>query len=275
MEVTRGGPSGVLTSNGAAAIVNFISRKATDTPEGEAAVTYYNYGQVRTDLFYGGPLGNSGNTWGTIGGYYRRGDGVKNVGYDANDGGQIRATLTHKFDDDTSLTVTYKHIDDHTQFYLPQPIQITQSGGVQKISVIPGFNAQTGYLQGPETQIVNIKSPNGDSQTINLQDGIWEKSDTLTLLFSHDWAGGLRFNDSVRIAKIQTIDNDLRNLGGNSQIQSATSFLSSSNPMISNLLSTFAPQGAVGAELVRVDSGAVVTNAATMNGNGLVTSDYR
>jgi len=32
---------------------------------------------------------------------------------------------------------------------------------------------------------------------------------------------GLRFNDSLRIAKIKTIDNDLRNLGGNSQIQSA------------------------------------------------------
>src|SRR5580704_15208718 len=74
MEVTRGGPSGVLTSNGAAAIVNFLSRKATDTPEGEVAVSYTSYGEARTDVYYGGPIGNSGNTWGTIGGYYRKGD---------------------------------------------------------------------------------------------------------------------------------------------------------------------------------------------------------
>ena len=268
MEVTRGGPSGVLTSNGAAAIVNFISRKATDTPEGEVAVSYYNYGEVRTDVFYGGPIGNSGDTTGTIGGFYRHGDGVKNVGYDANDGGQFRMTMTHKFDDSTSLMVTYKHIDDHSQFYLPQPVQITQSGGTQRISPIPGFNAETAYLQGPETELVNIKSPNGDGQSINLQDGIWERSDTVTFILSHDWQNGFRLNDSLRIAKIQTIDNDLRNLGGNSQIQSAASFLAANGP---NVVSTFAPQGAVGAELVRVDSGAVITNPAAMNGNGLVT----
>jgi iron complex outermembrane receptor protein len=268
LQVTRGGPSGVLTSNGAAAIVNFISRKATETPEGEVAVSYYNYGEVRTDVFYGGPIGNSGDTTYTIGGYYRRGDGVKNVGYDANDGGQFRVTMTHKFDDSTSLMATYKHIDDHTQFYLPQPVKITQDGSIQRISPIPGFNAETAYLQGPETELVNIKSPNGDGQSINLQDGIWERSDTVTFIVSHDWQNGLRFKDSLRIAKIQTIDNDLRNLGGNSQIQSATSFLAANAP---SLISAFAAKGAVGAELVRVDTGAVITNPAAMNGNGLVT----
>jgi outer membrane receptor protein involved in Fe transport len=270
MEVTRGGPSGVLTSNGAAAVVNFISRKATDTPEGEVAVSYYNYGEVRTDVFFGTPIGNSGDTSATFGGFYRRGDGVKNVGYDVNNGGQFRMTLTHKFDDSTSLMVTYKHIDDHSQFYLPQPVKITQDGSVQRISPIPGFNAETAYLQGSEMELVNIKSPNGDGQSINLQDGIWERSDTVTFIVSHDWQNGLRFNDSVRIAKIQTIDNDLRNLGGNSQIQSATSFLTT-NPLVTGLISTFAPKGAVGAELVRVDSGGVIGNPAAMNGNGLVT----
>ena len=47
VEITRGGPSGVFASNGAGAIVNFISRKATDRPEGEASLTYYSYGQAR------------------------------------------------------------------------------------------------------------------------------------------------------------------------------------------------------------------------------------
>jgi iron complex outermembrane recepter protein len=270
MEVTRGGPSGVLTSNGAAAVVNFISRKATDTPEGEVAVSYYNYGEVRTDVFFGTPIGNSGDTSVTFGGFYRRGDGVKNVGYDVNNGGQFRMTLTHKFDDSTSLMVTYKHIDDHTQFYLPQPVKITQDGSVQRISPIPGFDAGTAYLQGSEMELVNIKSPNGDGQSINLRDGIWERSDTATFIVSHDWQNGLRFNDSVRIAKIQTIDNDLRNLGGNSQIESATSFLAT-NPLVTGLISTLAPKGAVGAELVRVDSGGAIGNPATMNGNGLLT----
>jgi outer membrane receptor protein involved in Fe transport len=269
MQVTRGGPSGVLTSNGAAAIVNFISRKATDTPEGEVSVSYYNYGEVRTEAFYGTPIGNSGDTSATIGGYYRRGDGVKNVGYDANDGGQVRASITHNFEQG-SFTVNYKHIDDHTQFYLPQPVKITQDGSVQRISPIPGFNASTDYLQGADTQIVNIKSPNGNGQTINLQDGIWERSDTATFQVAYDWQNGLRWRDSLRIAKINSIDNDLRNLGGNNQIYNATSFLAT-DPRVANLISTFAPQGAVSAALVRVGTGAVIANPATMNGNGLLT----
>jgi iron complex outermembrane recepter protein len=269
MEVTRGGPSGVLTSNGAAAIVNFISRKATDTPEGEVSVSYANYGEVRTEAFYGTPIGNSGDTFATIGGYYRKGDGVKNVGFDVNDGGQVRASLTHNFEQG-SFTVDYKHIDDHTQFYLPQPVKITQDGSVQRISPIPGFNAQYDYLQGPETQIVNIKSPNGNGESINLQDGIWERSDTVTFQFAYDWQNGLRWKDSLRIAKINSIDNDLRNLGGNNQIYNAANFLAT-DPRVTNLISAFAAQGAVGARLVRVGTGAAITDPSTMNGNGLLT----
>jgi iron complex outermembrane recepter protein len=268
MEVTRGGPSGVLTSNGAGAIVNFISRKAGDTPGGEASVSYSDYRSVRTDFFYGTPIGTSGQTSATFGGYWRGGDGVKDVGYQANRGGQFKGAITHSFDHG-ALTVSYKHIDDHTQFYLPQPVKITQDGGVQRISPIPGFNARSDYLAGPQTQSINVKTPNGSSQNINLGDGIWEKSDTLTLHGSYDWQNGFRWKDSLRFAKINMVDNDLRNLGGNNQIYSAGSFLAS-DPRVSNLIATFAPQGAVGARLVRVDTGTPVTNAATMNGNGLL-----
>jgi len=53
-------------------------------------VSYSNYGEVRTEAFYGAPIGNSGDTFATLADYYRKGDGVKNVGFDVNDGGQVR-----------------------------------------------------------------------------------------------------------------------------------------------------------------------------------------
>ncbi|HEY0800852.1 MAG TPA: TonB-dependent receptor, partial [Steroidobacteraceae bacterium] len=62
----------------------------------------------------------------------------------------------------------------------------------------------------------------------------------------------------------------LRNFGGNSQIQNANTFLATS-PLVTNLIATFAPQGAVGAKLVQVATGNTITNPAAMNGNGLVT----
>jgi outer membrane receptor protein involved in Fe transport len=268
VEITRGGPSGVLTSNGAGAIVNFIARKATDKPEGEASLTYYSYGQARVDFWYGTPIGNSGTTSATVGGYWRVGDGAKNVGYDVNHGGQFRASLTHQIDNG-EITLSYKLVDDHTQFYLPQPVKITQDGNIQKISPITGFNALTDYLQGPQTQNISIKTPNGTPQNVNLGDGIYEHSNTVTLAAKYDWQNGLTWKDSLRVANIQTVDNDLRNFGGNSQIQDANAFLAS--PMVTNLIATFAPQGAVGAKLVQVATGNTITNPAAMNGNGLVT----
>jgi len=73
----RGVPPGVLTSNGAAAIVNFISRKATDTPKARWPSRTITTVEVRTDVFYGGPIGNSGDTTATIGGYFVAATGLK------------------------------------------------------------------------------------------------------------------------------------------------------------------------------------------------------
>jgi outer membrane receptor protein involved in Fe transport len=266
LEVTRGGPSGVLTSNGAGAIMNFISRGVGDKAEGEASVSYSDYHSVRADFFYGTPL--SPDTSVTFGGYWRVGDGVKDTGYQGNHGGQFRGTLTHKFENG-ELFVSYKHLDDHTQFYLPQPVKITQNGNVQHISSIPGFNAENDVLAGPQSEVVQIKTPNGSTQTINLSDGIAEKSDTLTLRGTYDWQNGLRAKDTFRVAKINMVDNDLRNLGGNDQIYSAGTFLAT-DPRVQGLISHFAPQGAVGAVLYSVATGKPILNPTTMNGNGLL-----
>jgi len=269
VEITRGGPSGVFASNGAGAIVNFISRKASDKPEGEAALTYYSYGQARVDFFYGTPIGNSGTTSATVGGFWRVGDGVKNVDYDVNHGGQFRFNITHTIDNG-EISLSYKLIDDHTQFYLPQPVKITQDGTIQRISPISGFNALTDYLQGPQTQNVSIKTPNGTPQNVNLGDGIYEHSNTVTLAAKYDWQNGLTWKDSLRFANIQSLDNDLRNFGSNSVIQDANTFLATS-PLVANLIATYAAQGAVGAKLVQVSTGKPIANPAAMNGNGLLT----
>ena len=269
VEITRGGPAAVLTSNGPGAIVNFISRKVTDKPEGEASISYYSFGQARVDFFYGTPIGNEGTTTVMVGGYWRSGDGAKNVDYDTNFGGQFRANITHTIENG-EISLSYKLIDDRTQFYLPQPVKITQDGHVQRITPIPGFNAMTDYLQGPQEQNISVKLPGGGTQNIDLGDGIYEHSNTVTLAAKYDWQNGLTWKDSLRFANIQTVDNDLRNLGSNSVIQDATTFLATS-PLVANLISTFAPQGAVGARLVQVATGNTITNPATMNGNGLLT----
>jgi iron complex outermembrane recepter protein len=264
VEVTRGGPSGVLTSNGAAAIANFISRMPTEAVEGEASVSYADFGSVRADVFYGGPIAGTNDWFGSIGGYYRQGDGIKDIGYQADHGGQVRAALMRKFEGG-SVTVSYKHIDDHTTYFTPQPVQLLPNG---KATAIPGFNATDDYLAGPETRLLGMKSPNGIQQTIDLADGQEGRTDQLTVRLELDLGHNLHLHDSARLASIHDVSRDLRG-GSNSTIFPATSFLQS-DPRVADLISQFAPQGAVGARLVRVDSGGFIDNPAAMNGNGLL-----
>jgi iron complex outermembrane receptor protein len=265
LQIVRGGPSGVLTTNGAAAIINFITRRGTDTPHGEATVSYWDFGQVRTDFYYGGPLGQS--TTFSAGGYWEVGDGVKSVGYQADRGGQFRFLIDHKIENG-DLWVSYKHVDAHSQFYLPQPVQLNQVGKITHVSPIPGFNAESDYLAGPDTENVLVKTPNGATESINLRDGITEQSDTVTLHGEYNFQNGLKWSDTARIVKDAYVDNDLRNLGSNSAIFTAESFLTGSTA--ASLIGAFAPKGAVGAELTYATSGAVITNPATLNGNGLL-----
>ena len=263
LEATRGGPSGVLTSNGAAAIVNFLSRTSPTAAEGQVGLSYSDYGSARGDFYFGGPIGSSGLS-GTIGGYYRRGDGIKDVGFVGDHGGQIRASLTKTFEGG-SATVSFKHIDDHTNFFTPQPVALFANG---KAGTIPGFDGGQDYLAGPQTRLLIGKSPRGGGEVFDLAKGQAGKTDQVTVRFDYDLGGGFRINDSARLAHINQISLDLRGLG-NSSIYPASTFLAS-DPRVAGLVSAFAGQGAVRAVLVRANDGSVISNPTTMNGNGLL-----
>jgi len=70
MEAVRGGTSGLLTTNGPAALVNFITRKPDDIEEATIKLTTADYGMYRSEFFYGTPISD---TWKmSVGGFYRR-----------------------------------------------------------------------------------------------------------------------------------------------------------------------------------------------------------
>ena len=264
VEIIRGGPSGVLTSNGAASIVNFLSRNGRDNPGGEAQLSYSDYHSVRGDAYYGGEIGSGHNLFYSIGGYYRRGDGIKDVGFLGDHGGQVRANLMRTFDSG-SVTLSYKHIDDHTSFFTPQPVQLTADGRARPI---PGFNATDDYLVGPEERLLFSKTPTGSREKFDLRDGQAGRTDQLTLALKKDFGSDFHIEDTVRLARVRQVSLDLRGQD-NSTIQSATTFLSS-DPRVAGLISAFAPQGATHAVLLRASNGSAIASPSTMNGNGLL-----
>lgn len=278
VEVTRGGPSGVLTANGPAAIVNFISREAPPTPGGEVALSTTSYGQTRFDGFYGGPI--TENLSGTVGGFYHKGEGQKHTGFDADDGGQLRAGLEYKFDRG-SVSVNYKFIDISTAFFTPQPVKYVPDGKFQTFGQIPGFDSGSDYLAGPGERITYMHSPTGRGPTLDLSDG--ERTLTNQITFKGDFELGANFkvSDQLRFAHMDERSTDLRNLGGSETIYSASDFLADKAPMVSpysptgrllasDVLGAFASQGAVGVRLFDALTGQPIANPAGLNGNGML-----
>lgn len=137
-EIVQGGPS-VLYGNGQPGVTaNFILREGTDVPSGDIGFTYGSEGMYRLDGFIGFKVAN--NWYGSIGGFWRRSDGVRDPQFPADNGGQLTATLTRDWDSG-SLLFYARALKDHNQFVTDTPIL---NPGTGSFSNYPGFDALTG-----------------------------------------------------------------------------------------------------------------------------------
>src|SRR5699024_10126565 len=95
VELVQGGPS-VLYGNGQPGLIaNFILRQGTATPSGDIGLTIGSEGMQRLDGFVGFPIGGADSQWfGSIGGFWRKSDGVRDPQFPADKGGQLTATLS-------------------------------------------------------------------------------------------------------------------------------------------------------------------------------------
>lgn len=154
IEVVRGGPASIFTSNAPGGVVNFITRRGSDVPEGLLKTEISDYGRLRVDGWYGGPIGE----WRFgVGGFYREDDGIRDPGYTANEGGQLRLAFGRDFDRG-SLDFNIKHIDDQVIFYTGLPLTTNEGGDIVGV---PGIDANYGTLSGPETQRVRLLDADG------------------------------------------------------------------------------------------------------------------
>jgi len=154
VEVVRGGPSSIFASYAPGGTINFITRKATQPFEGLAKAEIGDWGYWRGDAWVGGLV--NGFRLG-LGGYYRQDDGVRDPGFDANKGGQVRFQVGRDFENG-SIDFNVKHIDDNTIFYLPVPLTFGSNGGTAEI---PSFDANYGTLSGPETEKLTFRTNRG------------------------------------------------------------------------------------------------------------------
>ncbi len=119
VEALRGGTAPIFTTGAVGGTINFVTRSPLSAPQALFKAGFSDYNLYRTDVAWNGLIDEE---WGlAIGGYYRRSDGVRNPGYTADDGGQIRVKLGRNLDQG-SVEFFAKYIDDRSLFVVPIPL---------------------------------------------------------------------------------------------------------------------------------------------------------
>jgi outer membrane receptor protein involved in Fe transport len=206
VEVVKGGTGGILYSNGLGATVNHITRTGGQTLEGGYKLELADYNFMRNDFFLSGPV-NKNLTF-AVGGFYRTSDGLRNTGYTADKGGQLRGNLVYQTDDGrTEFQLHALKINDRTAFYQNVPFQvaaISQPGTpadpvkIKMDGVWPlGIDFGHGTVASPSDRRFTMLGEYGERQA-DMADGIHPNFDIYTLKFSHEFDSGWTFDAGLR-----------------------------------------------------------------------------
>ena len=255
VEVVRGGPSSIFSSNAPGGVVNFIMRKPGDEFSGLAK---YEYGPTsnlnRFDAWVGGPIGGGWKF--DIGGFYRNEDGIRDPGFTGNRGGQIRADLSRDLDRG-HISVSFKRLNDRTILYTGIPLTKDANGDIVAVN---GFNGHYGTLASPETAHLTLRNGNGGVVNYDNTDGTHVRLNEYSAMADYEIFDGWTLANKARYRTSDTVRNGIYP----SSLMRASDYVTS----VQNALLAANP-GATSVQLRYTDTGQPF-DIANQNGNGLI-----
>lgn len=253
VEAVRGGSASTFASNAPGAVINFISK--TGETEGGAiqASVGLDYESYRLDFDYGAPLAE--DLYFHVGGFYRTGEGPRDIGYNGYDGGQIKANITKEFDGGY-IRFSAKYLDDTTPTILPQPVRVTGSAGNPDYSGVAGFDPRTDSLYSPFLTPARTLDGNNNPASYDFRDGLSVKSMAFGIESEIDVGSGWTLTNRFRFAD---------NSGG---------FMSPFPAGVDSAQAVANAIGGAGSSIVFATgpNAGQVANAANIGGNGLLTN---
>lgn len=158
VQAIRGGSASTFASNSPGGVVNLIS-KTGETAGGAVQVSSgIGHDLKRLDFAYGSPLGNGWRFH--VGGFFRQGEGPRQLGYDGFRGGQIKANVTKQFADGY-IRFYGKYLDDRQPNYGLIPVIASGSNEAPQIADLPGNSARsTGYESRFTTSYIGVDQNN-------------------------------------------------------------------------------------------------------------------
>lgn len=121
MEGLRGGPNAVFSNGQPGLTTNFILREGGEETRGLAKFTTSDYELRRFDAYLSGKIAE--DFYYMVGGYISSSPGVREAGFNAEEGNQFTVNLTKHFDRG-SIDLYTRVTDDHGTWYLPAALNV-------------------------------------------------------------------------------------------------------------------------------------------------------
>ncbi len=176
MEALRGGPNPVISNGQPGLTTNFLLKEGSDDTEGLIKYSTSDYGLQRVDGVLSGSLAE--DLYFMVGGYFKSSPGVRDAGFDAEEGQQFTINLTKELDNG-KINFYTRITDDHGVWYLPAPLNVDT---VDNEYVQIGTNNRQATVQ---------YGPNNTSEAFDFGDGRgWNGSVTggsIDLSFGNGW----------------------------------------------------------------------------------------
>lgn len=156
MDGLRGGPNSVLSNGQPGLTTNFILKEGSEETEGLIKYTGSDYDLQRIDGLISGQLAE--DLYFMAGGYVSRSPGIRDTGFDTEDGKQFTVNITKELDNG-KFSIFTRVTDDHGVWYLPSALN---AAGVDNSYVQLGtLNRQASIQFGPDGENLDIDLGDG------------------------------------------------------------------------------------------------------------------
>lgn len=186
VQAIRGGSASTFASNSPGGVVNLISK--TGEVEGGTIQLSSGVGHdlKRLDFAYGSPLGNGWRFH--VGGFYRQGEGPREIGFDGFRGGQVKLNVTKEFSGGY-IRFYGKFLDDRQPNYSVHPTLITGTNASPQLADIPGTSLRRdAYESGFMASYLGLDQ-NNNRTTFDARNGLRGKTRSVGFEAQFDLVG--------------------------------------------------------------------------------------
>ncbi len=184
VEALRGGPNPVFSNGQPGLTTNFILREGSQDTEGLIKYTTSDYDLRRFDAYISGELADE--LYYMVGGYISSSPGIRDSGFNSDEGNQITINLTKDLDNG-SINVFHRQTDDSGTWYLPVALNVP--GVDSEYNQIGALNRQRRILFANDFGDSAFVNPG--QHTVDLGEGRgWDGSMTggsVTFEITDDW----------------------------------------------------------------------------------------